>query len=121
MEENESADCSEEAASICKVDAVCVMGLGCCRRRDSDSVFSSKDGFRGVPSGAIWQRAKAKQSFDSVFQKAFVEGKVKIQKDDQTFILMPESKNISPLDIKGVDIDVTVTDIISCIHESRKF
>jgi hypothetical protein len=54
----------------------------------------------------VYTYAKAKQSFDSVFQEAFDEGKVKIQKNNQTFVLMPESKNISPLDIEGVDMDI---------------
>lgn len=64
--------------------------------------------------------AKAKQSFDVVLKKAFHDGKVKIRKDDQLFIIMPESKNVSPLDVEGVDMHVTVKDIISCIHESRR-
>lgn len=65
--------------------------------------------------------AQAKQSFDLVLREAFDEGKVKIRKDDQIFVIMPESKNISPFDVEGVDIDITVEDIISYIHESRKY
>jgi len=68
----------------------------------------------------IYTYAKAKQSFDSVFKKASSEGKVKIQKDDQTFVLMPESKNKSALDVEGINSEITVKDIISCIHEGRK-
>jgi len=64
--------------------------------------------------------AKAKKSFDLVFQNAVNEGKVKIQKDDQVFVIMPESKKTSPLDIKGINLDVTMADIISYIHEGRR-
>ncbi len=64
--------------------------------------------------------ANAKKSFDVVFQKAVNEGKVKIQKDDQVFILMPEAKNTSPLDVKGVNINVTAAEIVSYIHEGRR-
>jgi hypothetical protein len=67
-----------------------------------------------------YTHANAKKSFDVVFEKAVNEGKVKIQKDDQMFILMPEAKNTSPLDVKGINIDVTVAEIISCIHEGRR-
>lgn len=63
---------------------------------------------------------KAKKSFDLIFKKATLDGKVAIRKDDQIYILMPVSKNISPLDIEGVDIDITSKDIIQFIHESRK-
>jgi hypothetical protein len=63
---------------------------------------------------------KAKKSFDLLFKKAVLDGKVAIRKDDQIYILMPASKNTSPLDIEGVDMGVTSKDIVQFIHESRK-
>lgn len=63
---------------------------------------------------------KAKKSFDLVFKKASIDGKVAIRKDDQIYILMPASKNMSPLDIEGVDMKITSKDIVQFIHESRK-
>lgn len=63
---------------------------------------------------------KAKKSFDLVFKKASLDGKVAIRKDDQIYILMPASKNVSPLDIEGVDMGITSKDIVQFIHESRK-
>jgi hypothetical protein len=45
---------------------------------------------------------------------------VVIRKDDQLYILMPASKNVSPLDVKGIDIEITPQDIVQFIHESRK-
>lgn len=63
---------------------------------------------------------KAKKSFDLVFKKASLEGKVAIRKDDQIYILMPESKNASPLDIEGIDVKITSKDIVHFIHEGRK-
>lgn len=63
---------------------------------------------------------KAKKNFDLVFKKASIDGKVAIRKDDQIYILMPASKNVSPLDIEGVDMEISSQDIIQFIHESRK-
>jgi hypothetical protein len=63
---------------------------------------------------------KAKKSFDLVFKKATIDGKVTIRKDDELYILMPASKNVSPLDIEGVDMDISSNEIIQFIHESRK-
>lgn len=63
---------------------------------------------------------KAKKSFDLIFKKATVDGKVAIRKDNEIYILMPASKNISPLDVEGVDMDISSKDIIQFIHESRK-
>ena len=64
--------------------------------------------------------AKAKQHFDRVLARASSDGEVKIRKDDQLFIIKSESKSSSPLDVEGVDMNMTVKEIISCIHESRK-
>ncbi len=63
---------------------------------------------------------KAKKSIDLVFKKAALDGKVVIRKDDVLYILMPASKEASPLDIEGVDMGISSKDIIQFIHESRK-
>jgi hypothetical protein len=47
---------------------------------------------------------KAKKSFDLVFKKATIDGKVAIRKDNELYILMPAPKDASPLDIEGVDM-----------------
>jgi len=64
--------------------------------------------------------AKAKQGLDLVLKKASRYGKVKIRKDKELFIITPQERDISPLDVEGVDVGVSVKDILSCIHESRK-
>lgn len=63
---------------------------------------------------------KAKKSFDLIFRKATLDGKVAIRKDDQVYILMPVSKSTSPLDVEGVDMDITSKDIVQFIHEGRR-
>jgi len=68
----------------------------------------------------IYSYEKAKKSFDLVFKKATLDGKVAIRKDNKLYILMPASKNSSPLDIEGVDLGISSKDIIDFIHESRR-
>jgi hypothetical protein len=63
---------------------------------------------------------KAKKSFDLVFKKATIDGKVAIRKDNDLYILTPASKDASPLDVEGVDMGISSKDIIQFIHESRK-
>lgn len=69
---------------------------------------------------ATYSYEKAKKSFDLIFKQATLDGKVTIRKDNELYILMPASKNVSPLDIEGVDMGLTAKDIIQFIHESRK-
>lgn len=63
---------------------------------------------------------KAKKSFDLMFKKATVDGKVTICKDNKLYILMPVVENVSPLDVEGVDVNISSKDILKFIHESRK-
>ncbi|MBX3710228.1 MAG: hypothetical protein KIT56_09135 [Gammaproteobacteria bacterium] len=42
------------------------------------------------------------------------------RKDDEPYILRPVSKYTSPLDIEGVDMEISSKDIIQFIQESRK-
>jgi hypothetical protein len=68
----------------------------------------------------IYSYERAKKSFDLIFKKAALNGKVEIRKDDQLYVLMPASKNKSPLDVEGVDLGISTKDIIELIHESRR-
>jgi hypothetical protein len=67
-----------------------------------------------------YRYAKAKQNFDLVLRRASTDGKVKIQQNTHTFIVTPAPTNVSPLDVKGVAMNITSKDIVSFIHESRK-
>ncbi len=63
---------------------------------------------------------KAKQNFDLILRKASSDGRVKIKKDDQFFVVMREQTNVSPLDVQGVDMGLSSEDIVHFIHEGRK-
>ncbi len=64
---------------------------------------------------------EAKQNFSSVLDLAKKEGHVQISdQDGQTFILTPVTVKKSPLDITGVNLNVTAEEIVTYIREGRE-
>ncbi len=71
---------------------------------------------------AVFTYSEARQNFASLLEKAVRDGEVRVRrKDGQIFIILPEETSGSPLDIEGVDLDLTKEEIIEFIHEGRKF
>ncbi|MBV6420048.1 MAG: hypothetical protein DAHOPDDO_01275 [Ignavibacteriaceae bacterium] len=64
---------------------------------------------------------EAKQKFSLLLEKAKKEGKVLIKRKDGTvFELKPvASENKSPLDVKGISLDIEKDEIIDIIRETR--
>jgi hypothetical protein len=71
--------------------------------------------------GAVYTYTEARQNLASLLDLAIREGEVRVKrKDGQTFVIKPEQKAGSPLDVEGVDLDITSTEIVQFIHESRR-
>lgn len=70
----------------------------------------------------IFTYSRARQNFSSLLDKARKDGQVYIKRrDGQVFTIRPEIVNKkSPLDVKGIDINMSRKEIISIIQESRK-
>lgn len=65
--------------------------------------------------------SEARQKLALVLEVAQRDGAVRIRrKDGRSFILQPESSSVSPLDVEGVDLGVTGTEIVELIREARK-
>ena len=66
--------------------------------------------------------SNARKYFSKVLNTAYKQGQVKItRRDGKCFIIKPEFKKTSPLDIKGINIKgLTKTDILDSIKEGRK-
>ncbi len=65
--------------------------------------------------------SEARQNFSSVLEKAKQEGEVLIiRKDGSTFSLRPFDKTKSPLEVKGVDLNITSDEIIDILREVRE-
>lgn len=56
-----------------------------------------------------------------LLERAHQEGEVRIQRENgQTFVIKPENIKRSPLDVEGIDLNVSVEEIAGFIHEGRK-
>jgi antitoxin (DNA-binding transcriptional repressor) of toxin-antitoxin stability system len=65
--------------------------------------------------------SEARQNFAAVLEKAKAEGGVMITRRDGTiFEILPVPRKELPLDVRGVDLDLTADEIVSLIRETRE-
>ena len=71
---------------------------------------------------SLFTYSEARQNLASLLEKAVRDGEVRVKrKDGQIFIIVPVTSDGSPLDIEGIDLDLTKEEIVDFIHEGRKF
>jgi len=64
---------------------------------------------------------EARQHFASLLEEAKKEGAVCIKKrDGESFYLKPVEQKKSPLDIKGVDLEISSSEIVDIVREGRE-
>jgi len=64
---------------------------------------------------------EARQHFASILEEAKREGVVRIKKrDGETFYIKPVVAKKSPLDVKGIDIDMSASEIVDIVREGRE-
>jgi prevent-host-death family protein len=69
----------------------------------------------------VYTYSEARQNLASVLETAQRDGAVRIRRrNGQTFVLQPETARTSPLDVEGVDLDVTTDEIVTMIREGRE-
>jgi hypothetical protein len=69
----------------------------------------------------VYTYTEARQKLATLLEQAARLGEVRIRrKDGQTFVLRPEQRSGSPLDVKGLDLDVTTDEIVQCVREGRR-
>jgi hypothetical protein len=69
----------------------------------------------------IYTYSEARRNLASLLETALREGEVLIRrKDGQMFVLKPQDRSDSPLDIKGVDLGITTDEILQFIQEGRR-
>ena len=70
----------------------------------------------------VYTYSEARQKFATILDKARVDGSVQIvRKDGQTFLLTPiVDSPVSPLDVVGIDSDITSNEIVSTLREFRE-
>jgi hypothetical protein len=69
----------------------------------------------------VYTYSEARQSFASVLDKAAQEGEVRVKrKDGQVFVIRPVDSDDSPLNVEGIDLGLTVDEILEFIQEGRR-
>lgn len=69
----------------------------------------------------VYTYSEARQNLASLLDRAAQEGEVRIKrKDGQIFVVKPEPRAESPLDVEGVDLGLTRTEILQFIQEGRR-
>ena len=64
---------------------------------------------------------ETEQSLSVLLEQARQEGEVRIQREDgQTFVLKSENAKGSPLDVQGVNLEISTNEIVGFIREGRK-
>ena len=65
--------------------------------------------------------SEARQKLSAVLNEAQREGSVRIRRrDGQVFVLQSESNDRSPLDVKGLNLNISREQIIGYIREGRR-
>ena len=69
----------------------------------------------------VYTYSKAREKLASLLEQAARDGEVRIiRKDGQVFVIRPEVRRESPLDVEEVNLDVTTDEILQAIRESRR-
>jgi hypothetical protein len=69
----------------------------------------------------VFSQSEAEKQLKTVLDRARREGEVRIQVEDgQEFVVKPVPTGRSPLDVPGVDLNLTADDIVKAVRESRE-
>ena len=63
----------------------------------------------------------ARQRFAELLDRARRDGAVRIRRrDGQVFVLRPDVRQGSPLNVDGLDLKLTTEEIVDLVHEARR-
>lgn len=70
---------------------------------------------------SVYTYSEARQRLASLLEEAVRDGEVRIKRQDgQSFVIRPEPKTGSPLDVEGIDLDLTGEEIVRFVQEGRR-
>lgn len=69
----------------------------------------------------VFTFSEARQKFAAILERARRDGAVRVKRrDGQVFIIQPDRPRHSPLDVTGVDTDISAEEIVETIREMRR-
>jgi antitoxin (DNA-binding transcriptional repressor) of toxin-antitoxin stability system len=64
--------------------------------------------------------SEARQNLSSVLDQAEQDGEVRIiRQNGQVYVIRPEKQTKSPLDVPGINVDITADEIVDIVREGR--
>ena len=69
----------------------------------------------------VYTYSEARQNLATLLEQADREGEVRIRrKDGQVFVIRPQPRADSPLDVEGIDLEITTDEIVRLVREGRE-
>jgi hypothetical protein len=69
----------------------------------------------------VYTYSEARQNLASLLEQAVQYGEVRIKrKDGKIFVIRPEPRADSPLDVERIDLDISAAEILQFIQEGRR-
>lgn len=69
----------------------------------------------------VYTFSEARQKFAALLERARREGAVRVKRrDGQVFLIQPERSRRSPLDVAGIDSNVSGEEIVDMVREMRQ-
>jgi hypothetical protein len=69
----------------------------------------------------VYTYSQARQNLATLLEQAAEDGQVLIKRQDgQVFAVRPEVRRESPLDVPGVDLELTANEIVGFVQEGRR-
>jgi antitoxin Phd len=71
--------------------------------------------------GRVYTYSEARQNLATVLENAAREGEVRVKRrDGQVFVIKPQTNCQSPLDVDGIDLQLSREEIVSFVREGRR-
>ncbi len=68
----------------------------------------------------VFTYSEARQKLATVLEQSRIKGEVWIKrKDGREFVIKPVAKSESPLDVEGIDLEISADEIVGFIREVR--
>ena len=69
----------------------------------------------------VFTYSEARQKLATVLEQSRTEGEVRIKrKDGQEFVIRPAERPESPLDVEGIDLEMSAEEIVGFVREVRE-
>jgi antitoxin (DNA-binding transcriptional repressor) of toxin-antitoxin stability system len=69
----------------------------------------------------VYTYSEARQNFATMLDRAAQDGEVRVKrKDGRVFVIRPAPREDSPLNVQGIDLGLTASEILQFIKEGRR-